>query len=124
MMGDHFGYSLMSCAKKGAQRVVLAGQFAKLVKIACGHQQTHVSSSELDLAKVAQWLRENPATAHLEQTARQANTARHLLEASGYDNEVCTRQLLFAQTRVAFEYSGGLSGFHGGMALDVTAATS
>jgi cobalt-precorrin-5B (C1)-methyltransferase len=95
MMGDHFGYSLMSCAKKGAQQVILAGQFAKLVKIACGHQQTHVSSSELDLAQVAEWLSENPATAYLEQTARQANTARHLLEASGYDQAlielVCRR---------------------------------
>jgi cobalt-precorrin-5B (C1)-methyltransferase len=85
MMGDHFGYSLKSCAAKGVQSVILAGQFAKLVKIACGHQQTHVSSSELDLSTVAGWLRENPATAHLEELARRANTARHLLEASGYD---------------------------------------
>jgi cobalt-precorrin-5B (C1)-methyltransferase len=88
MMGDHFGYSLQSCARKGAQRVIVAGQFAKLVKIACGHLQTHVSSSELDLAQLADWLKENPATAHLEQFARQANTARHLLEASGYDKEL------------------------------------
>jgi cobalt-precorrin-5B (C1)-methyltransferase len=85
MMGDHFGYSLKSCARKGAQKVVVAGQFAKLVKIACGHLQTHVSSSELDLAVLAGWLKENPGTAHLEQLAREANTARHLLEASGYD---------------------------------------
>ena len=104
MMGDHFGYSLMSSAKKGAQQVVLAGQFAKLVKIACGHQQTHVSSSELDLAKVAEWLRENPATAHLEQTARQANTARHLLEASGYNQaliEVVCRKVAEACAHTA-----------------------
>jgi cobalt-precorrin-5B (C1)-methyltransferase len=88
MMGDHFGYSLQSCARKGAQRVIVAGQFAKLVKIACGHLQTHVSSSELDLAQLADWLKENPETAHLEQFARQANTARHLLEASGYNKEL------------------------------------
>jgi len=85
MMGDHFGYSIKSCAKKGVQQVVIAGQFAKMVKIACGHQQTHVSSSELDLAVLAQWLKENPKTAHLEPLAREANTARHLLESSGYD---------------------------------------
>ena len=85
MMGDHFGYSLRSCASKGVPQVVLAGQFAKLVKIACGHEQTHVTSSELDLAQVAYWLKESPATAHLEQLAREANTARHLLEASHYD---------------------------------------
>ena len=95
MMGDHFGYSIKSCARKGAQQVVIAGQFAKMVKIACGHQQTHVSSSELDLATLADWLKEDPATAHLERRAREANTARHLLEASGYDRAlielVCAR---------------------------------
>jgi len=84
MMGDHFGYAVKSCAAKGVQQVVVAGQFAKLVKIACGHLQTHVSSSELDLATVAGWLKEDPALAQLEPLARQANTARHLLEASGY----------------------------------------
>jgi len=84
MMGDHFGYSIESCARKGVPQVVVAGQFAKLVKIACGHLQTHVSSSELDLATVADWLRADPALAHLENLALTANTARHLLEASGY----------------------------------------
>lgn len=84
MMGDHFGYAIKSCAAKGVQQVVVAGQFAKLVKIACGHLQTHVSSSELDLATVAEWLKEEPTLAQLEPLAREANTARHLLEASGY----------------------------------------
>jgi cobalt-precorrin-5B (C1)-methyltransferase len=85
MMGDHFGYSLKSCARKGVPEVIVAGQFAKMVKIACGHEQTHVSSSELDLATVAGWLKETPGLAHLEQLAREANTARHLLEGSAYD---------------------------------------
>lgn len=84
MMGDHFGYSLRSCAKKGVEQVIVAGQFAKLVKIACGHEQTHVSSSELDLATLADWLKQSPELAHLERLAREANTARHLLEASDY----------------------------------------
>jgi cobalt-precorrin-5B (C1)-methyltransferase len=85
MMGDHFGYSIRSCARKGVPEVIVAGQFAKLVKIACGHEQTHVTSSELDLAALAQWLKKSPGMAHLERLAREANTARHLLEASGYD---------------------------------------
>jgi cobalt-precorrin-5B (C1)-methyltransferase len=88
MMGDHFGYSIRSCAKKGVEQVIVAGQFAKLVKIACGHEQTHVSSSELDLATVAAWLKASPGMAHLEQLAREANTARHLLEASDYDQSL------------------------------------
>jgi cobalt-precorrin-5B (C1)-methyltransferase len=95
MMGDHFGYSLASCAKKGVPQVVVVGQFAKMVKVACGHQQTHVSSSELDLAQLAGWLKETAGTARLEPLAREANTARHLLEASGYDEAliklVCVR---------------------------------
>ena len=85
MMGDHFGYSIRSCARKGVPEVIVAGQFAKLVKVACGHEQTHVTSSELDLATLAGWLKELPATAHLARLAREANTARHLLEASCYD---------------------------------------
>jgi len=58
MMGDHFGHSLRACAFKGVRQVVVAGQFAKLLKIACGHEQTHVSSSELDLRMLAEWLQE------------------------------------------------------------------
>jgi len=120
MMGDYFGYSMRSCAKKGVPEVVVAGQFAKLVKIACGHEQTHVSSSELDLTTLAGWLREVPAAAHLEQLAREANTARHLLEASGYDRalielvcgkvaEACASLAPLVKTRVF------LAGYHGEM---------
>jgi cobalt-precorrin-5B (C1)-methyltransferase len=85
MMGDHFGYSIRSCAERFVPRVIVAGQFAKLVKIACGHEQTHVTSSELDLGVVAGWLKESPELSHLEPVARSANTARHLLEESGND---------------------------------------
>ncbi len=49
MMGDHVGYALRASARKGVREVILAGQFAKLLKIACGHEQTHASSSDLDL---------------------------------------------------------------------------
>jgi cobalt-precorrin-5B (C1)-methyltransferase len=85
MMGDHFGYALKTCAEKKVPQVIVAAQFAKLVKIACGHLQTHVSSSELDVAVMEGWLKESPATAHLAPLAREANTARHLLEGSGFD---------------------------------------
>jgi cobalt-precorrin-5B (C1)-methyltransferase len=85
MMGDHFGYTVRSCAAKAVPKIVVAGQFAKLVKIACGHDQTHVSSSELDLATVAQWLETLKETAHLAEPARKANTARQLLIDSGND---------------------------------------
>jgi len=95
MMGDHVGYSLCSCKSKGAKKVVLAGQFAKLLKIACGHRQTHVSSSELDLQLLAKWCSLEPQTANLEPSACHANTARQVLQDSGNDpaliNLVCNR---------------------------------
>ena len=95
MMGDHVGYALCSCKAKEVENVVIATQFAKLLKIACGHAQTHVSSSELDLQALATWCSLEPRTSYLEPVARQANTARQVLQDSGNDPElvrlVCDR---------------------------------
>jgi len=88
MMGDHVGYALCSCKAKEVARVVIAAQFAKLLKIACGHEQTHVSSSELDLQVLAKWCSLKPLTSYLEPVARQANTARQVLQDSGNDPEL------------------------------------
>jgi cobalt-precorrin-5B (C1)-methyltransferase len=88
MMGDHVGYSLCSCKAKDVKRVVIAAQFAKLLKIACGHEQTHVSSSELDLQELARWCSLEPRTSDLEPVARQANTARQVLQDSGSNPEL------------------------------------
>jgi len=95
MMGDHVGYALRAAAAKGVSRVTLAAQFAKLLKVACGHEQTHVSSSELDLQLLAKWCSLEPRTSNLEPLARTANTARQVLTDSGNDPAlvglVCTR---------------------------------
>ena len=88
MMGDHVGYALRACAGKGVRKVIIAGQFAKLLKIACGHEQTHVSSSELDLQMLADWLELKTQNSNLETAVRQANTARQVLELSGNDPAV------------------------------------
>ena len=84
MMGDHVGHALRACRAKGATAVVLAGQFAKLLKIACGHEQTHVSSSELDLRTLLDWLEPEEGNRELAALVRRANTAREVLEASGF----------------------------------------
>jgi cobalt-precorrin-5B (C1)-methyltransferase len=101
MMGDHAGYAIRACARKGAKSVVIAGQFAKLLKIACGHEQTHVSSSKLDLRILADWLKASPSTSHLAPCALNANTAREVLELSGENHElkslVCDRVAGFAR---------------------------
>ena len=101
MMGDHVGYALRACARKGVGRAVLAGQFAKLLKIACGHEQTHVSSSELDLRELASWVAETPHSSLLTPHIREANTARQVLEMSNNHPAlvelVCSRAAAFAR---------------------------
>jgi len=95
MMGDYVGHALHACLARGVPQVVLAGQFAKLLKIACGHQQTHVSSAELDLQMLVAWLADDAETAKFVPLAQGANTARQLLVESGNDPAlirlVCSR---------------------------------
>jgi cobalt-precorrin-5B (C1)-methyltransferase len=102
MMGDHVGYAVRACARKGVKRVVVAGQFAKLLKIACGHEQTHVSSSDLDLRMLAKWLELETPNSKLKTAVREANTAREILEGSGNDRAlielVCGRAREFVHS--------------------------
>lgn len=58
MMGDHIGYCLSAAARKEVPQLILAAQFAKLVKIACGHTQTHVRNSTLELSQLLDWGRQ------------------------------------------------------------------
>ncbi len=113
MMGDHVGYALHACAEKGVREVVVAGQFAKLLKIACGHEQTHVSSSELDLRMLDEWIK-------LETLAERANTARQVLERSDNDplliGLVCDRVRGFAEKLApGVVIKVLLAGYHGEM---------
>lgn len=90
MMGDHVGYALRACESRGIRKVVLAAQFAKLLKIACGHEQTHVSTSQLDLGNLREWLGASQRTSRFVPCVEQANTAREILETSGSSKEVIT----------------------------------
>jgi cobalt-precorrin-5B (C1)-methyltransferase len=76
MMGDHVGYALAACHRKGVARVVVAAQFAKLLKIACGHPQTHVSASRIDLGQLAGWARQTGLDGAFADRLECANTAR------------------------------------------------
>jgi cobalt-precorrin-5B (C1)-methyltransferase len=100
MMGDYVGHTLEAASRKGVERVVLAGQFAKLLKIACGHRQTHVSSSELDLQQLAQWLVQTGSRSLIPGPWSRFNAARQVLEESGNDpllvELVCSRARRFA----------------------------
>lgn len=80
MMGDHVGYALEASHRRGIGEIVLAVQFAKLVKIACGHAQTHVTSSRLDLEELASWGRNLGLDRGLTEAIECANTAREVRE--------------------------------------------
>lgn len=77
-MGDHVAYALQACHRKGVPEVVVALQFAKMVKIAAGHGQTHVRSSRLELAELAFWAREAGLDGLLTKKIECANTAREV----------------------------------------------
>jgi cobalt-precorrin-5B (C1)-methyltransferase len=118
MMGDHVGYALRACARRHIPKVILAGQFAKLLKIACCHEQTHVSAAQLDLQEVQSWLQAEKFPATSIELAGRANTARHLLAdcdaAPALITLVCDRAQKFAQSLApAAEIQVFLAGYDG-----------
>ncbi len=78
MMGDHVGFALQACHRKGVPGALLAVQFAKLLKIACGHPQTHVSASRLDLSQLVRWARQSGLDDAVAAGLECANTAREI----------------------------------------------
>lgn len=85
MMGDHVAYALQACQKRGFNKPIIACQFAKLLKIACGYENTHAAASELDLAVLREWAdTEHLPTEHLS-IITHANTAREIAVATGFD---------------------------------------
>ena len=78
LMGDHVAFAVEACARRRLPQVLIAVQFAKLVKIAAGHPYTHAHAAQLDLAALADWARrdglDGPAIKRLElaHTAREA----------------------------------------------------
>jgi len=86
MMGDFIGYTLEACHRKGVTQLALSGQFAKLLKIACRHPQTHVRHAQLDLKQLATWGWEIGLDAAECQRLELANTARQVYEEFGADS--------------------------------------
>ncbi|GFE61729.1 cobalt-precorrin-5B (C(1))-methyltransferase CbiD [Geobacter sp. AOG2] len=85
MMGDHVAYALKSCAKRGYSQPFVACQFAKLLKIACGHENTHAAASELDLSTLLGWAGEAGLPETITTTIAPANTAREIVIAANFD---------------------------------------
>lgn len=117
MMGDHVGYALRSCRARGVKKAVLAGQFAKLLKIAGGHEQTHVSASGLELQSLAGWLRD-AGLSRIAGSCASANTARQVLDESGNDPAlmalVCRRAAAASETMApGLDIAVLLAGYNG-----------
>ena len=83
LMGDHVGHLAAACARQGLAELLVAAQFAKLVKIACGHPQTHAAVATLDLASLRGWVRTAGLDAALIQRLEWAHTARELYQELG-----------------------------------------
>jgi cobalt-precorrin-5B (C1)-methyltransferase len=85
MMGDHIAYALKACQARSFTQPIITCQFAKLLKIACGHENTHAAASELDLEKLLAWGREEGLSDLTLATISAANTAREIAIASSFD---------------------------------------
>ena len=99
MMGDHIAYAVQAASQRGFQQPVIASQFAKLLKIACGHENTHAAASDLDLAQLLTWGEAAGLSLSTLETIAKANTAREIAIAIGFDPQLL--ELLFLHTRLA-----------------------
>ena len=88
MMGDHVAYALQACAKRGFMEPIIACQFAKMLKIACGHENTHAAASELDLAVLREWAEAAHISSEIIAIITHANTAREIAVATGFDKKL------------------------------------
>jgi cobalt-precorrin-5B (C1)-methyltransferase len=85
MMGDHVAYTLHACQRRGFSEPIIACQFAKLLKIACGYENTHAAASELDLAVFLEWATTAQISSEYLEIISHANTAREIAVATGFD---------------------------------------
>ena len=85
MMGDHIAHSLQACHKRGFDQPIIACQFAKLLKIACGHENTHAATSELDMTQLLEWAQNGDVSESLLEVISKANTAREIVLACSFD---------------------------------------
>jgi len=88
MMGDHVAHAMKSALLRGFDKPVIACQFAKLVKIACGYENTHAAASDMDLKRLQQWAEESGLPSTIVNSIANANTAREVAVASDFDKKL------------------------------------
>lgn len=77
-MGDHVGYSLAEARKYGFVKVIIVGQFGKLVKMAMGSTRTHANDSTLELGFLADLALDLGLSKKKAESMKAANTAREV----------------------------------------------
>jgi cobalt-precorrin-5B (C1)-methyltransferase len=102
MMGDHIAYALRACQLRGFHHPIIACQFAKLLKIACGHENTHAAASELDLAQLLTWGQKGSLPEPVLDAISTANTAREIAIACSFDPDLL--KLVFRHAGYAAEH--------------------
>ena len=99
MMGDHIAYAVRACQLRGFLNPIIVCQFAKLLKIACGHKNTHAAASELDLTQLLIWGQTGGLSESTLSTISSANTAREIAISCNFDPELL--ELVFQHARHA-----------------------
>lgn len=122
IMGDHVAYALQACAGRGFMRPVVACQFAKMLKIACGHKNTHAAASELDLDALLKWSKSADISPKNLDIILHANTAREIAIATGFDKTLMRLvagrvELAAALHAPGIEVQPLLCGYNGGVVL-------
>ncbi len=75
-IGDFFGAALEQAAARGFDALWIAVFFGKALKMAEGHAHTHAARAEVDLARLAGWIREETGDIRRAEAVAAANTAR------------------------------------------------
>jgi cobalt-precorrin-5B (C1)-methyltransferase len=85
-MGDFAGGVLKYLRHHPLKKLTLAGGFGKLTKLAQGHMDLHSARSELDFNKLASCLDELGARGETQQLAKNAITAKAVLDLAQSEN--------------------------------------
>ena len=123
-MGDFAGGLLKYLRRHPVPRLTIGGGFGKLSKLAMGHMDLHSGRSQVDMARLAEWVRDLGGTATLIGEVEGANTANQILQAVTEADlpladlvarEACSRALamLDGDTRVeviVFDRQGEMAG--------------
>ena len=81
-MGDFAGGLLKYLRRHPLPRLTIGGGFGKLSKLAMGHMDLHSGRSQVDMARLAAWVRDLGGGADLAGEVEGANTANQVLQAA------------------------------------------